>query len=245
MPTSRPAPGARARNVLFITADQFRGDCLSALGHPLVRTPNLDALAADGTLFTRHYAQCAPCGPSRASLYTGLYMHTHRSVRNGTPLDGRHTNIALETRKAGYRPALFGYTDTSLDPRFHPEDVISRVGYQGVLPGFDDVVHLTDSLDPWIAHLKDRGYTIPENSRDIYNPVNGYPGAEGRGRAYAPPIYSDADSEAAFLTDAIVDYVKATPDPWFVHVSYLPPHPPFCRRPLRQPAACPRPLPVG
>ncbi|MBD3666354.1 MAG: sulfatase-like hydrolase/transferase, partial [Kangiella sp.] len=39
-------------NVLFITADQWRGDCLSALGHPAVKTPNLDALAADGVLFT-------------------------------------------------------------------------------------------------------------------------------------------------------------------------------------------------
>src|SRR5215469_4191225 len=51
-------------NVLFITADQWRGECLSALGHPMVKTPNLDALAAEGVLFERHYANCAPCGPS-------------------------------------------------------------------------------------------------------------------------------------------------------------------------------------
>ncbi len=38
---------AAAMNILFITADQWRGECLSALGHPHVRTPNLDALAAD------------------------------------------------------------------------------------------------------------------------------------------------------------------------------------------------------
>ena len=45
-------------NVLFICADQWRGDCLSALGHPNVRTPNLDALAADGVLFRQHFGQC-------------------------------------------------------------------------------------------------------------------------------------------------------------------------------------------
>ncbi len=104
-------------NVLFITADQWRGDCLSALGHPMVRTPNLDALAADGVLFDRHYANAAPCGPSRASLHTGMYLQNHRSGTNGTPLDARHTNWALEAATLGYDPVLFGYTDTSRDPR--------------------------------------------------------------------------------------------------------------------------------
>lgn len=104
-------------NVLFITADQWRGECLSALGHPIVNTPNLDALAAEGTLFRRHYSQPTPCGPARASLYTGLYLHNHRSVTNGTTLDDRHANIAREVRKAGYDPALFGFTDFSTDPR--------------------------------------------------------------------------------------------------------------------------------
>ncbi|MEP6623907.1 MAG: sulfatase-like hydrolase/transferase, partial [Acidimicrobiia bacterium] len=44
-------------NVLFITVDQWRGECLGAAGHPIVRTPNLDRLAAEGVLFRRHYAQ--------------------------------------------------------------------------------------------------------------------------------------------------------------------------------------------
>jgi arylsulfatase A-like enzyme len=66
-------------NVLFICADQWRGDCLSARGHPNVRTPNIDALAADGVLFANHFSQCTPCGPSRTSLLTGLYLMNHRS----------------------------------------------------------------------------------------------------------------------------------------------------------------------
>jgi arylsulfatase A-like enzyme len=47
-------------NILFITADQWRGDCLSAVGHPVVKTPHIDAFAQEGTLFTRHYAAAAP-----------------------------------------------------------------------------------------------------------------------------------------------------------------------------------------
>ena len=74
------------RNVLFITVDQWRGDSLSALGHPVLTTPALDGLAAEGTLFANHWANAAPCGPSRACLYTGTYLHHNRSVTNGTPL---------------------------------------------------------------------------------------------------------------------------------------------------------------
>ena len=66
-------------NLLFITADQWRGDCLSSRGHQVIETPTLDALAADGTLFERHYANAVPCGPSRACLHTGMYLHNHRS----------------------------------------------------------------------------------------------------------------------------------------------------------------------
>ena len=99
------------RKVLFISADQWRAECLSAVGHPVVKTPHLDALASEGVLFRRHYAQASPCGPSRTSMLTGMYLMNHRSGRNGTPLDSRHTNIALEVRKAGYDPTLFGYTD--------------------------------------------------------------------------------------------------------------------------------------
>src|ERR1700677_1788291 len=75
------------RNVLFITVDQWRGDSLSCMGHAVVETPNIDALAARGVLFANHWANAAPCGPSRACLYTGMYMQNHRSVMNGTPLD--------------------------------------------------------------------------------------------------------------------------------------------------------------
>ncbi|MFT5013793.1 MAG: arylsulfatase A-like enzyme, partial [Dinoroseobacter sp.] len=97
-------------NLLLITADQWRGDCLSAVNHPVVKTPNLDRIAAEGILFTNHYANAVPCGPSRACLHTGMYLHNHRSATNGTPLDSRFTNWAKELRQKGYDPVLFGYT---------------------------------------------------------------------------------------------------------------------------------------
>ncbi len=57
-------------NILLITADQWRADCLGVAGHPIVKTPNIDLLAEEGVRFARHFAQAAPCSPARASLYT-------------------------------------------------------------------------------------------------------------------------------------------------------------------------------
>src|SRR4051794_8913920 len=60
-------------DILLIMPDQMRGDCLSILGHPVVRTPNLDALARQGALFRRAYSTCPSCIPARHSLLTGLF----------------------------------------------------------------------------------------------------------------------------------------------------------------------------
>ena len=125
-----------ARKVLFITADQWRGDALGLFGHSAARTPHLDALASDGVTFTRHFTCSAPCGPARTTLLTGLYPFLHRSVRNGTPLDRRHTNLALEARRAGRDPVLFGYTDSSADPREMAPDDPRLKSFEGILPGF-------------------------------------------------------------------------------------------------------------
>jgi arylsulfatase A-like enzyme len=210
-------------NVLFITADQWRGDCLSAAGHPVARTPHLDRLAATGTSFRRHFAQAAPCGPSRASLYTGMYLMNHRSVLNGTPLDDRHDNVARVARRLGYVPALFGYTDTSVDPRtVEPGDArLSR--YEGVLPGFDPVCHLPEGEpDAWLDWMRKRGVAVPEAWRALVDqPADGT-----RWRTQ----YSAEDSQTAFLAERFVEWGEArhdAGDSWFAHISFLRPHPPF------------------
>ena len=214
-------------NILFITIDQWRAECLSMLGHPCLKTPHLDALAGDGVVFRSHFVQCSPCGPSRASLYTGLYMQNHRSVINGTPLDARHTNVALEARKAGYAPTLFGYTDTSPDPRDLPQDDPRLCTFEGVLPGFDGRLKLGYfDHSTWLNHLRGKGYTVPDGPWGIYDPVSDYPGAADRGPTFSPPIYGAEDSQTAFLTDAVLDDVSAAAEePWFTHVSYLRPPP--------------------
>ena len=70
------------RKVLLITADQFRFDHLGCTGHPLKPTPNLDRLAAESSLFLKHFTNAIPCGPSRASLHTGCLLYTSPSPRD-------------------------------------------------------------------------------------------------------------------------------------------------------------------
>jgi arylsulfatase A-like enzyme len=211
-------------NVLLITADQFRGDTLSGAGHPVVRTPNLDRLAAGGVSFRRHFANAVPCAPSRASLYTGMYLMNHRACTNGTPLDARHDNVALVARRLGYAPALFGYTDTGVDPRTVAAGDCRLYSYEGVLPGFDAVCHLPEGApDDWLDWLRKEGIEVPDPWQPLaYEPA---PGTRRRTR------YDAAHSQTKFLTDRVLDFVDdsavASNAPWFVHVSYLRPHPPF------------------
>ncbi|MGH6892842.1 MAG: alkaline phosphatase family protein [Dongiaceae bacterium] len=215
------------RKILYISVDQWRGECLSALGHPLVKTPYLDALAADGVLFKRHYAACAPCGPARASLHTGMYLMNHRSGRNGTPLDDRFTNVAREARKAGFDPTLFGHTDTSMDPRTRPADDPALKTYEGVLPGFTVGMPLPEHMATWIADLKARGYDLPNGRWDVYKPRPGFQKPANRGHSFTPPVFTAEESETTFMADAILRWLSVRRDEnWFVHGVFLRPHPP-------------------
>ncbi len=215
-------------NILLVTFDQWRGDCLSAVGHPVIRTPHIDALAADGVLFRRHYAQALPCGPSRASLWTGMYLQNHRSATNGTPLDDRFTNLALEARKRGYEPVLFGYTDTTRDPRGLDDDDPLLRNYEQSLPGMRHETVLGTDIRDWLNDLAAKGYDIPERQADIWLHQNDRPEAADKPFSFAPAVYSAEDSDGHFLTDQALRYLDANKDrPWFVHLSYLRPHPPF------------------
>jgi arylsulfatase A-like enzyme len=217
------------RNVLFITVDQWRGDCLSALGHPVLKTPALDALAQRGVLFANHWANAAPCGPSRACLYTGTYLHRNRSVLNGTPLDDRFTNVALLARELGYDPVLFGYTDTSVDPRTVPPGDRRLFSYEGILPGFRCL--LEDGWEAgspsWGRWLAAHGIDVPANPHDLYRPIEGFPGAGDHGSTWAPARFPPELSQTAFVREAITGWLEENGDaPFFMHASFIRPHPP-------------------
>lgn len=216
-----------ARKVLFITADQWRGDALGLLGHPAAQTPNLDALASEGVTFKKHFTCSAPCGPARTTLLTGLYPFIHRSVRNGTPLDRRHTNLALEARRKGLDPVLFGYTDSSADPRDMAPDDPRLKSFEGILPGFRLEATLNENaLSGWLTELARKGYDVPEPLFDIYSPPD--PNADPRRFWRGPAKYSSDDSDTAYIADKVIDYTRLRKsEDWLIHAVFLRPHPPL------------------
>ncbi|MGA2520205.1 MAG: sulfatase-like hydrolase/transferase [Acidimicrobiales bacterium] len=199
-------------NVLLVTLDQFRGDCLSGAGHPVVRTPTLDRLAARGVRFARHYSQAAPCAPGRACLYTGTYQLNNRVVGNGTPLDHRLDNVARVARRHGYTPTVFGYTDQGVDPRVTaPGDPRLRT-YQGFPPGFEVGLDLPDAQDAWLRRLGDLGYDVP---------------ADGEIALATEPTRPAEHGVSAFLADAVISWLERQETAWFAHASFWRPHPPY------------------
>ncbi len=214
-------------NILFITADQWRGDCLGAAGHPMVRTPHLDALAAEGVRFARHYANTAPCGPSRATLHTGLYLQNHRSGTNGTPLDARHANWAQASAALGYDPVLFGYTDTSVDPRGLAADDQRLFSYEGHLPGIRPIMPLDGRPQAWVDWLRSKGHETPGDVGKAYGWRR--PGPDWEDGAHHPrPLAWPAEvDETAFLIGEAKDYMAAAKAPFIAHLSLLRPHPPW------------------
>lgn len=218
-------PATPERNILFIVLDQWRADALGRAGNTRIQTPNMDRLAADGVLFANHYGQCAPCGPARASLLTGQYQHNHGVMRNGTPLAARFTNLALECRKAGYDPALFGYTDTAADPlEHHPQDPMLR-SYEQVMRGFTTELYLPELPLRWMARLNAQGYDFGADVAAIYRPDRL---AGARGPTHAPARFAAEHSLSAYLTDEVLAYIGMRRErSWFVHAAYIRPHPPF------------------
>lgn len=211
-------------NILFITADQWRGSATGYAGHPHVRTPNLDMLAAEGVAFLNHYSQAAPCSPARAALYTGLYQMNNRVVRNGSPLADRFDNIAKAARRAGYDPTLFGYTDVSLDPTGRAPADPDLTTYEGVLPGFTTRAKLPEHERPWLSWLGRQGLKFGDNT-EAHLPVGAVPGRI----TSAPPAYSADQTQTAFLTGEFLRWLdeQVGERPWFAHLSYIRPHPPF------------------
>jgi N-acetylglucosamine-6-sulfatase len=101
-------PGAKARNIVFILADDHRYDAMGFMGDPVVKTPNLDRLAREGVHLRNAFVTTSLCSPSRATILTGLYAHQHKVVDNNSPVPPGTTYFPQYLQQAGYQTALMG-----------------------------------------------------------------------------------------------------------------------------------------
>jgi len=117
MGCSSPEKEDQKPNIIFIMADDLGYADLGCFGQKNIKTPNLDQMAADGIMFTQHYAGNTVCAPSRCSLMTGLHMG-HAEIRGNKqaepqpsgqqPLSAEAVTVAKLLKDAGYKTAMIG-----------------------------------------------------------------------------------------------------------------------------------------
>ncbi len=95
-------------DILVLMTDQQRGDCLGCAGHPVVQTPNMDRIAAEGVHFTGCCTTAPLCMPSRASFVSGTYAHNHGLWNNAGRLPAHDETLFHHLQRGGYRTAHVG-----------------------------------------------------------------------------------------------------------------------------------------
>ncbi len=107
MDASRAAAPAK-RNVVLILTDDQRFDAFGFMGHPFLETPHLDAMAREGCVFQNTFVTTSLCSPSRASILTGLYAHTHGVLDNVSAFPDKLTTFPEVLQQNGYETAFIG-----------------------------------------------------------------------------------------------------------------------------------------
>jgi N-acetylglucosamine-6-sulfatase len=95
-------------NVLLILTDDQRWDCMSCAGHPILKTPHMDRIAAEGVRFANAFCTTSLCSPSRASFLSGLYAHSHGVSNNFTDYPVSLPSYPRALQAAGYETAYIG-----------------------------------------------------------------------------------------------------------------------------------------
>lgn len=206
MPTDRP-------NVIVVMTDALRATALGLHGNPVVRTPHLERLAAEGVTFEWTYCANPSCVPSRVSFLTGRYPHTTRSRVNFVMLQDGETTFPQELTASGYQLALTGKNHA------YPETGPNSV--HGVFDWMYEVSHggpLRPTPDPEIREYKKflRGLFV-DNVKHLGEPW--YP-APTPFRPEVCNTYQTVEGALTYLRDA-------AREPFFLWCSIPEPHTPF------------------
>lgn len=230
------------KNILFIMCDQLRFDYLGCYGHPHLRTPNIDRLAARGVRFERAYVQSPICGPSRMSFYTGRYVRSHGSTWNNVPLRVGEMTLGDHLAPIGVRTVLCGKTHMAADVEGMKRlgiDPGSGIGTKIAECGFEvfdrlDGLHPTGGQKPshYNRHLEGLGYGGPNPWEQWANSAESEDGEVLSGwlmcHADKPARVAEEDSETPYVTTRAMAFIdEAGAAPWCLHLSYIKPHWPY------------------
>lgn len=207
---SRAAAQDRRPNLILLLTDDQRHDALSCAGNPILQTPNIDRLAAEGVRFTEAFCTYSLCSPSRASFLTGLYPHAHGVSENnvgGPPLDS-HLRYFYRRRGESFEAELNNDPRSTLrTTALTSAELLKRAGYY------------TAAVGKW--HIKsppsDFEYSaILPRQGDYYDPrliVNDGP---VQMRGYVDDV----------IMDQAIEALKTRPPdrPFMLHLGFKAPH---------------------
>lgn len=220
---------SRPKNLLFIWTDQQRPDTIGAYtprrifrgAHQAPSTPNLDRLAATGTLFENAYCAQPVCSPSRASVLTGVFPHTHGVTQNNIPLSPHWPTLAERLRPHGYACGYVGKWHLGNEMGLQPPHGAGRRGFEEFWSPTEDGYtqsHAREGYSAYHRFLVEQGRTPPNEDGDgrIFS----------RSTAAALP---EALGKPAFMAGEAMRFLDehGSDRPFFLMVNFLEPHTPF------------------
>lgn len=225
-------------NILLITSDQQHWNTLGAV-NPDIRTPHLDRLAAQGTLFSRAYCPNPTCTPTRASVLTGKYPSQHGAWTLGTRLPESEPTLGGYLQSAGYRTGLVGKahfqplrsTEEHVSLEAYPtlQDLDFWKNFHGPYYGFEHVElarnHTSEAHvgqhyalwlqercgDDWRRYFRAPTGTLPDEAE----------------HTWAIPEELHYNAWIAERTTALIDEHRRRDEPFFLWASFFDPHPPY------------------
>ena len=231
---------AKQPNFLFFITDQQRADWLGCYGHPVIRTPHIDGIAANGTRFDNLHVASPVCMPNRASLMTGRYPSVHGLRYNGCRLPLSANTFVDVLAAGGYHTAAIGkshlqpFTDTPPKWTSSTEDgpivdawkadvgnysqeepgrYTSEGRYEFDVPyyGFQHVDMVTHHGDRCGGHYLQWFRERSENWQELHDCANQLPHNYTCPQAYRTPVPEEL-YPTAFVRDRAVDYLKSRVD---------------------------------
>lgn len=209
MPTGAGSP--KRPNLLLITPDQMRGDAMGCVGNPIIKTPCLDRLAANGALFTNGCCQHPMCIPSRYTIMTGRYPHANGCKDNAQNMYKYIPHIPVLLNEGGYRTVSVGKMHIS-------PNMFDQYDFEKRIIAVDKAL---DWNDDYRKYLKSKGLEEMSSSR-----LRAKYGNEAN-IGIASPIHEDDYVDSWCAQRAIEEMTRKDDDrPWFVWLGFPSPHVP-------------------
>ncbi len=224
-------------NILLITSDQQHWNTLGVL-NPEIKTPNLDRLAAEGTLYNRAYCPNPTCTPTRSSMITGKYPAQHGAFSLGMKLPEHEPTVGAVFQQNGYHSTLIGKAHfqqldgteefPSLEAYPTLQDLDFWHNFYGPFYGFDhielarnhtDEAHVGQHYALW---MEEKG--LP-NWRDYYRPPTG--NNDSQHRKWLIPEEFHYNTWIAERTNALLEQYQAEDENFFLWASFFDPHPAY------------------